>query len=270
MRSSSAPGGHFPMELSEKIISEAAGKGPTSYSLHLFGEPLLNPQWDKIVKIIRQSNKNNTILLTTNGSVMDESCCKKLLELEVNRIFVSMHSLDAEVYRANTGGGDISVVLSNVKTFAKLARRGGKSKLFIRLFERADSEHIDQEQMDSLRELGISFERRGYHNFAGSKNEWTSFSPHVERWPCFHPWFTLGVAVDGMATICCTDFSLGLNIGNVYEQSIEEIWKSELVSSIRREHTTNRFERWKVCEPCDTWQFHNDIFFEFQYRRFQQ
>lgn len=270
IRRESPSGGHFPEELAEKIIREAARKGPTSYSLHLFGEPLANPRWDRIVKMIRNARQSNTVLLTTNGFFMNEGCCKRLIELGVDCIFVSMHSIDAERYRKNTGGGDVSLVLNNIRTFARMAGPRCKTKLFVRLFYGPGEPPVDESQLEELRALGVFFEIRGYHNYAGCRNEWTTFKRTVEHWPCFHPWFTLGVTVDGKVTICCTDGRLELELGNAFSQSIEEIWKSEVVKSIRREHLANLFERWKTCNICDTWRFHPDIFFKFQYRRFQK
>ena len=264
MRKKATSGKHFPEELAKKIVSEAACKGPTNYSLHLFGEPLANPKWDNIVATIRNAHPDNGILLTTNGFFMNEACCQRLIELKVNRIFVSIHSLNPDTYRRKTGGGDISVVLNNIRTFAKLAERSGKSKLFLRLFLGPNDPPFEESQFAELRALGVFFEIRGYHNFAGGKVEWTTFKRTVERWPCFHPWFTLGVAVDGRTLICCADVRFGLDVGNAFNQTIESIWKSEAVESIRQEHLSNNFEQWTTCGPCDAWQFHPDIFFNFQ------
>jgi MoaA/NifB/PqqE/SkfB family radical SAM enzyme len=264
IRSEIPSGGHFPEKLAKKIILEAAKKGPTSYSLHLFGEPLANPKWDNIVEMIRSVNPHNTILLTTNGFFMDEACCKKIIDLRVNRIFVSMHSLDTEIYKNNTGGGDIAVVLRNIRTFLKITDARCKTRLFVRLFYGPGQAPITEDNLKELRSQGVFFEIRGYHNYAGTRNEWTTFCQTTKRWPCFHPWFTLGITVDGVATVCCTDGHLDLDIGDVFNQSIEEIWKSKAVKSIRQEHLNNRFEKWKTCGLCDTWQFHPDIFFKFQ------
>ena len=152
----------------------------------------------------------------------------------------------------------------NINTFAKINGKFNKTKLFVRLFLGPEDPPPVAEQLAELQDLGVFLEIRGYHNFAGGCNEWTTFNPSTDRWPCFHPWFTLGVAVDGRTTVCCADYSLGLKVGNVYDQSIEEIWQSESIKSIRNEHISNKFERWKVCKTCDTWQFHPDIFFKNQ------
>jgi radical SAM protein with 4Fe4S-binding SPASM domain len=105
------------------------------------------------------------------------------------------------------------------------------------------------------------FEIRGYHNFAGGRQAFSTYNKDVKRWPCYHPWFTLGVTVEGKVTVCCADAAMGLEVGNAYDQAIGEIWNSEAVRSIRKEHHKGIFNRWKVCDSCDTWQFHPDIFF---------
>jgi len=264
MRTKASGGGYFPESLAEKIVYEAAKKGATSYSLHLFGEPLINPKWDKIVSMIRNAHVDNTVLLTTNGYFMDESCCRRLVKLKVNRIFISMHSFDPDIYRKNTGGGAISVVLDNIQTFIRVGGVDSKTKLFVRLFYGPNDPPIDEKQLSWLRKLGISLEIRGYHNFAGGKNEWSTFKSLNKRWPCFHPWFTLGITVHGEVSVCCADVSVNLLVGNVFNQSVEEIWKSKAVESIRLGHLKNNFKNWGTCAVCDTWQFHPDIFFNYQ------
>ena len=264
MRRDAPEGGHFPVELAKRITEEAARKGPTSYSLHLYGEPLMNPEWADIVALIRQANPHNTILLTTNGFFLDEIACRNLIGLGVNRIFVSLHSLDPHIYRKRTCGGDISIVLNNIRTFTKLAGSSVTTKMFVRLFHGPDDVPISSRQLDQIKELGVNLEIRGYHNFAGGKNKWTTFEKETHRWPCYHPWFTLGIAVDGTSVICCADARLQLKTGNAYEQTIEDMWKSSAVKSIRQEHLRNHFENWKTCELCDIWQFHPDIFFRHQ------
>jgi MoaA/NifB/PqqE/SkfB family radical SAM enzyme len=264
MRRESDPGRHFPEPLAEKIISEAATKGPTSFSLHLFGEPLANPEWPRIVTMIRNADRRNGILLTTNGFFLDETACEKLIETGVDRVFVSMHSLDPDLYREKTGGGEFSVVLANIKNFARLAAHQSRTKLFIRLFVGPGERGPSKERLDVFKRMGVQHEIRRYHNFAGGQKGWSAMNPGVRRWPCYHPWFTLGIAVDGRMTVCCADYRLGLEVGNALTQSVEEVWKSNPVQSIRREHLESKFTRWTACAACDTWQFHPDIFYSHQ------
>ena len=184
MREASSAGGHFPMDLAQRITAEAAAVGPTSYSLHLFGEPLANPRWFEIVRLIREAHPHNGILLTTNGYFLGAKNCNKLIELGVDKVFVSLHSLDPDTYKDCTGGADLGLVLDNIRTFSKIAGKKSKPKLFVRLFKKMGDEPVSQEHIDPFRALGISVEVRGYHNFAGGKSAWTTLDGGIERWPC--------------------------------------------------------------------------------------
>ena len=208
MRREAPQGGHFPVEMAKRITAEAARKGPTSYSLHLYGEPLMNPEWADIVGVIRHAHPHNAILLTTNGFFLDESASRKLIDLGVNRIFVSLHSLEPHIYKKHTGGGNIEIVLNNIRTFTKMAGPSSRTKMFVRLFHGPDDVPPSSTQLDTIKELGVHLEIRGYHNFAGGKDKWTTFKKEIRRWPCFHPWLTLGIAVDGTTIICCADARL--------------------------------------------------------------
>ena len=58
----------LPYELFEKIVDEASLYGHRSFSLHLFGEPLLYP---RIIDCIRTLKiRGHSIILTTNGTML--------------------------------------------------------------------------------------------------------------------------------------------------------------------------------------------------------
>lgn len=264
MRDKAAPGGHFPIHLAEKIVTEAAEYGPTSYSLHLFGEPLSNPKWHDIVKLIKDAHPHNGVLLTTNGYFLNETVSQKLIDLKVDRIFVSLHSMNSEIYKKNTGGGELSTVLKNIINFKKIADTQSKTKLYVRLFAGKHEPKTNELELKLFDELQIPIEVRGYHNFAGGKSNWTAFHSKVERWPCYHLWFTLGIGVDGRATICCADYKFDLEVGNIKNNSISELWQSSLIQLMRNEHRKNKYKFCDICRQCDTWQFHPNIFFNLQ------
>ena len=68
--------------LFRSIIDEATHYGPRSFSLHLFGEPLLYPRiWDSI-DYIKKKNKHHTVLLTSNGTLFE----RYITELTSSRV----------------------------------------------------------------------------------------------------------------------------------------------------------------------------------------
>jgi MoaA/NifB/PqqE/SkfB family radical SAM enzyme len=58
----------IPYELFKKVVDEASLYGPRSFSLHLFGEPMLYSRFIDAVRYIK--SRGNTLLLTTNGTLL--------------------------------------------------------------------------------------------------------------------------------------------------------------------------------------------------------
>ena len=59
---------HLPFELFKKIVDEASLFGRRSFSLHLFGEPLLYPRIIESIRYIQR--KRHVVILTTNGLLL--------------------------------------------------------------------------------------------------------------------------------------------------------------------------------------------------------
>jgi len=58
----------LPFRLFKKIVDEASSFGPTSFSLHLFGEPLLYPRIIESIEYLKRGG--HTVILTTNGTML--------------------------------------------------------------------------------------------------------------------------------------------------------------------------------------------------------
>ncbi len=240
--------------LVRKITEEAKEYGATSFSLHLFGEPLLHSYWYNLVKVIREANPKNVILLTTNGSMMDEDCIRKLVELKVDRVFVSVHSFIADHYKIKTGDkGNIKVIIRNLESFRDLVGINQKPKLTIRKLSFGNSYNFPINPR-------FPIEQRNYHNFGGSKDEWTPDRLAIKRYPCYHPWFTLGVTFNGEVSPCCVDYNSQIQVGDAKTQTIKQIWRGQRIKFIREEHLQRRFNNLKFCKNCDGWRFHPNMF----------
>ena len=55
------------------LVDEAARYGDRSFSLHLFGEPLLYPRCLDAIRYIKARRQGNVVLLTTNGTLLEDS-----------------------------------------------------------------------------------------------------------------------------------------------------------------------------------------------------
>lgn len=83
------------------------------------GEPLLNPEWDKIVKKSKEVGMSR-ICLTTNGTLLNYFFQKnKHLPEELTLLTISLDTFDAEEFKSITGGTKLEQIINGLKMVKK-------------------------------------------------------------------------------------------------------------------------------------------------------
>ena len=68
--------------------------------------------------------------------------------------------------------------------------------------------------------------------------------------PCRMIYKTLQVYYDGRATPCCYDYDCVMDVGNVKDQSIQEIWNGDKLRAVRQLHEDGRLHEISICNGC--------------------
>lgn len=224
-------------QLFKDIIDECSLYGPRSYSLHLFGEPLLYPKILDAIDYIKRKNKNNTILLTTNGTLLNRFI-EDLTRLKVDKIIWS--------WRRNN---------FNDNTKRHLKRVG----LIRFLIEETPEGEIEKWE-------GFKKEVKHLHNYGGQidTTKWgLGEGAGTNRYPCYHLWLAPAVRWNGQITICCND-PTGIESWISYGDgnNIVSFWNSDKLKSIRDSHLKGEYKG--LCAGCNVWKTYPDMFFDFQ------
>lgn len=232
----------MPWEMFTGIIDEATKYGARSFSLHLFNEPLLYPKIFDAINYIKKSNKKHTVLLTTNGTLIERNGnLDKLINSEVDQVLWSWRK----------------EVTFKEETKARLAKWGKFRVRFI-------NELVPDEEREAWSDWPNK-EERGLHNYGGeidlgkfgAKEE-----KEIKRWPCYHLWLAPAVAWNGNLLLCCTDPHQREIIGSVKETSIGTLWQSERFQEVREGHMRQEFRG--ICTNCDVWKQYPDMWFKWQ------
>lgn len=225
-------------ELFKSIVDECSHYGPRSFSLHLFGEPLLYPFILEAIGYIKKKNKRHTILLTTNGTVLNKFA-KQLLELGVDRIIWS--------WRRNNFTSDTINIL----------RKIGMVRLLI--------EETPKEEFEKWSKFP-RVEIKHLHNYGGQidTTKWgLKRDDENDGWPCYHLWLAPAIRWNGDITICCNDpngvesVSKWTTIGD-----LRDFWNGARLQDIRKTHLEGR--KLGLCNGCNSYRAYPDIFFGFQ------
>ena len=208
-------------DLFRKIVKEANGIGRFSFSLHLFGEPLLGTHFYDAIRELKQGR--HTVIITTNGTLLQEHR-ERLLQSGIDRIIIS--------YRK---GLDTKSILQ----FRSIAT--------IRVFR--------NEEGDARAEFpGFHFQVKDIHNYGGSIK---SGSPKLKRHPCYHLWLAPAVRWNGEFTVCCADPYGEMVVGNVKKRTIGEMWNGTLMNNLRKWHLNGIYDG--RCKNCNVWSTYPSI-----------
>lgn len=225
-------------ELFKAITEEASHYGPRSFSLHLFGEPLLYPRILEAIERIKSLNKRNTVLLTTNGTLLNKFA-KDLERLRVDRIIWS--------WRRNN---------FDDKSLRLLRKRG-----LIRLLV----EETPRDAFESFKTFP-RVEIKHLHNYGGNidTTKWGLDAQNGHRYPCYHLWLAPAIRWNGDITICCNDPRGQESIG-VYGKdgfNLGAFWRSDRLGRIRDAHLKGEYSG--ICKNCDSYKAYPNMFFGHQ------
>ena len=175
----------LPYRLFEKIVDEASLHGHRSFSLHLFGEPLLYPRIIDCIRTLKE--RGHTVILTTNGVLLW-------------KYWRDLASVDKIIWSYKKGL-KVPEELRNSHNFT------------VRFFE-----GMEEDKTWPRREV------RPYHNYGG-KIPIAPSTDITNRYPCYHPFLAPAVRANGDIVICCADPEGKSVVGNVSSMKISEAWK---------------------------------------------
>ena len=229
-------------ELFKSIVDEASHYGPRSFSTHLFGEPLLYPRIIEALEYIKKKNRKHTILLTTNGTVLNHFA--KKLRTRVDRVIWS--------YRANNFNQE-SISLLRYKGLIRLLIEETPKEEFERWskFPRVEVKHVH----NYGGEIDL---QRIYGNIRQKDRD------EVSRYPCYHLFLAPAIRWNGQIVQCCDD-PHGKSAFGTYGLdgvNLASYWRSESLKRNRDGHKKGQYLG--ICKTCDVWKTYPDIFFGWQ------
>jgi radical SAM protein with 4Fe4S-binding SPASM domain len=233
------------LELLTKMHDRGDFSGSYYVELQMAGEPSLHPQLDSIINFLKHV-VGVAVGLSTHGLQIrkNEKLAGTLLELDA--LTISVDSIDPETYHKMRYPGTFKQLLESLDILFGAARKRVKTP-FIELqlistdmFPGTGDVEALQKLMDekgwndlfSIRTTGDCFSEMQGRVHAGSRTRNTSL--------CINPWTSVSVASNGDVVSCCFIFEPDKDTvnwyGNLYEQSLQEIWNGSRVRAMQEMH----------------------------------
>lgn len=253
--------GYMSDEVFEKVIEEI-NQYPIALKFVGQGEPLLH---SKCIEYIKKAKGNGIIVhLTTNGSLLDESMMKELIEARLDSIKFSFQGIDAEGYKTLRQKDAFEDLLERIKMLFKL--RGDREFPYITIGTSVTNEkkeqvenffHICSKVCDKV-EIGITtlefidlekIKNEGIRNAFKCIQEQQNKAK--KRYVCCPQVFdTISVRWNGDITACCADLDGVMTLGNILKNSILDCWNSPVENKYREILARCEYEKLELCKNC--------------------
>ena len=275
--------GSMSLELFEKI---ARNVFPITkhLSLSCSAEPLLSGMFVDVLKNIGKY-KVPFVEFITNATLLNDKNIDAIISSGIDLMYVSLDSADKEVFEKIRVGAKFEKVISNLEKFQKAKKERGVTKpalIFSAVLMRSTIEGIEDLMLliHRLGAEGINFrhlipytplhlkeESLFYHKELANKYilrarsladklQFKTFhlpdifgeeaSPPDKTINCRLPWEVIFIRANGNVVPC--ESQLSIVMGNLVEQSFDEVWNSPAYVKLREELTTGNYR--KACIQC--------------------
>lgn len=245
-----------PKEDMRDAIFERLVEGARDTAEHMMliglGEPLLDRAiFDRIEYCERHGIST---LLSTNGTLLDEANARKLLDSPLEHITLSFDGASKETFEHYRKGARFEKVRDNFVRFCRMKHdRGSKLQIVVQMVRMLGNAHEVQAFRDFWSAIpGVDLVR--------VKEDETNLVTPEARAPegggrrCHYLWRgAMYVKHDGRVYPCCQSYMLdGDPVGDLREQTLEEIFNSDAMQQLRREHAAGRSAGIDMCARCCT------------------
>lgn len=244
--------GFMKPEVFKKIIDELAGKTEFSY-LHLMGESVLHPQ---LFELIRYGKSKGVAMgMASNMTVLDEEKAQQMLASGLDFLVMSVDGITAETYEKIRLKANFETTMKNVENFLKAHKKGTPPHTVVQMIYMKGTEDLARkygEFWDKLEPDSIRI--KPFQTWMGDQDDIKALKPEVKKSrqrPCDRIWRHSVVLWDGTVVPCEFDYDAAYPVGNVTEQSMKEIWNSEKMQALRKQHVCGNREDIELCRACD-------------------
>lgn len=255
------------------IVEQLKGR-VLAVSLFYYGDPLIHPDLDKMIRIARAAKL--AVHITTHFSYpFQAERIRRLVDAGLSHITVAVDGASQETYGVTRVRGRLDLVLNNLKMLVDYKRERGLSLPYVEV-QHLEFPHHPPGEKEAVRRIvmamgvdhwkcstGLRYDSSGdLYNVvddvpAGPEGEPLPSRP-LPR--CHWPYSSAVIKFDGEVIPCCL-WRVGQQyapgeatraLGNVFETPLAEIWNGSGYRALRRRvsHPADRRDGETFCDGC--------------------
>ena len=250
---------------------------PYAYDVYLFnwGEPLLNPDIFRMIEYAHNCGVRTR--LSSNLNHFPDGYARKLVASGLDSLVISLDGTTQETYQTYRRGGSFQKVLDGIRMINEERKRQNSTtpRMVWQFLIMRHNEHEisrvhkmageigvdcvcigpaftdtarlifqnDAERIDGSREWLPRDDRLSVFDYAKKRRK-----TRTKR--CKYLWTMPAIDPDGSLSPCCAVYPEKYDFGNVFQQSLSEIWNNEKYVASRRIVSGRKGHAATVCATC--------------------
>ncbi|MBU0980230.1 MAG: radical SAM protein [Nanoarchaeota archaeon] len=228
------------------------GISAESLTMHGFGEPPLDPHIVERVKLAKE--KGLKTYFSCNPMNVNEKVLKGLLEAGLDYLKYSIDGLDPKTL-AKYRGREVTKedIYGKIEMALKMIKEGEHgTMLVLTMLGFGGNQDQCKTFMKDWKDKKVFAYVKNCHNRWLFQDDAPENTAHYMRTYCEYPFLCVCLLQDGTVTPCPVDYDGHLAMGNINEQSLEEIWNSKKYKEFRKMHLLGGIPKEHFCmAQCD-------------------
>lgn len=267
------PHGMMKMDLFKKTIEDLKAFPDRIKKIKIgnHGEPTLHPDLPDFIKFAREANVADVVEVFTNGSKLNPTLNKKLVDSGLQRINISLEGLSSERYlKVASAKINWEEFVNNIRDLYDYSRKSGQLSIYIKIVNNASELRGETIYSMSEEEKNLFYETFG--NIAdevyiekivpqwaetqeGKQNdvELTGmYDQKTVRYKKVCPFIFMYLHInhDGIVSPCTLDWPRDVSIGDVTKNSAKDIWKGKTLKDLQIAQLDGKRNEIKFCKDC--------------------
>ncbi len=266
LRSFTRPTGMLDTEFFKKTIDEIEKE--LLYLIFYFqGEPYLNKNFLDLVRYA--SSKKIYTATSTNAHYLDDDNARKTVESGLDRLIISIDGITQETYESYRIGGQLEKVIEGTRNVIKWKRKlkSRTPHVIFQFLVLKPNEHQVEEVKKLAKEMGVDevglktaqiYDYEVGSPLIPSIDQYSRYSLQEDGTykiknkllnHCWKLWHSCVITWDGIVVPCCFDKDAWYRMGDLKEQSFDNLWNNDLYKSFRASLVKSRTEI-EMCKNC--------------------
>jgi radical SAM protein with 4Fe4S-binding SPASM domain len=241
------------------ILENIKSMNIPSVCMNCTNEPLLDKNIINRIKKIYSLNCVYDIMMNTNAVLLDEFMSERIIDSGLTRLLIGFDAFTQEVYENIRQGATYAKVFQNILTLLDIKEKKGAYLPVVRIslvrtklneaeigawvnFWRDKADYLTiQEYLTP-----VADHSKDYLRGDTSIRKKLNYSDIT----CKQPFERVAIRGDGSVLPCCSHLAVDMPIGNLYEQSLKEIWHGENMEALRDLFRRHQWAEHPICSKC--------------------